>query len=127
MPGVFLVFIAAGAAITFVAALLAPSLPPVVELLIFAAGSAGSVAIGRGIYRREDLPSSDPLLNNRAARLIGEVVTVVQPIENGQGRVRVGDGEWIARGPNAEKGAQVRVIGAQGTCLDVEPMVSTAA
>ena len=38
------------------------------------------------------------LLNDRTAQLIGQVVTVVVAIENGEGRVRVGDSEWSARG-----------------------------
>jgi membrane protein implicated in regulation of membrane protease activity len=35
--------------------------------------------------------------------------------------VRVGDGVWTARGPDAEVGAHMRVVGAQGTCLTVVP------
>ena len=64
--------------------------------------------------------ASDPLLNERAARLIGQTVTVETAIENGKGRVKVGDGVWNARGPDAPSGAQVRVVGADGTCLTVE-------
>ncbi|MEI9926655.1 MAG: NfeD family protein [Sphingomonas sp.] len=126
VPGVFLVFIAAGAALTSLVTLVVPGVPPVVELLVFAGGSAAAVAIGRGWYRRNPVPSSDPLLNDRVARLVGQVVTVVAPIESGEGRVRVGDGEWIACGPDAPRGAQVRIIGAQGTRLDVEPVIAPA-
>lgn len=123
-PGIFLVFIAAGAAVAGLVTLAVPGISPVLQVLIFAAASAMAVAVGRRMYRRGDVPSPDPLLNDRAARLIGEVVTVVDAIEAGQGRVRVGDGEWIARGPDTPKGDRVRVIGAEGTCLDVEPMTS---
>ncbi|KEY97856.1 membrane protein, partial [Sphingomonas sp. BHC-A] len=65
--------------------------------------------------------SQDPLLNDRAARLVGEVVTVVEPIDNGRGRVKVGDGVWSCRGPDAPVGARVRVTGAEGSVLTVEP------
>src|SRR3546814_4961906 len=44
---------------------------------------------------------SDPLLNQRGGRLIGEVLTVTQAIEDGRGRAKVGDGEWPVRGPDA--------------------------
>jgi inner membrane protein len=64
--------------------------------------------------------SDDPMLNDRGARLAGEIVTVVQAIQDGSGRVKVGDSEWNARGPDAPVGSRVRVTGAQGAVLDVE-------
>ena len=64
----------------------------------------------------------DPLLNDRIARLVGEVVTVVEPVSDHGGRVRVGDGEWPARGPDAPIGARVRITGATGATLRVEPL-----
>jgi inner membrane protein len=120
-PGIFLVFVAAGAAVTGVVTLLVPSFDLVFEVFLFAAASAAAVAIGRRWYRQNPVPSADPLLNDRVARLIGQVVTVVEPIASGQGRVKVGDGEWPATGPDAPAGAQVRIIGGRGTSLDVEP------
>ena len=48
--------------------------------------------------------------------------TVVQAIENGRGRVRVGDSEWNARGDDAPLGAHVRVTGAEGAVLLVEAL-----
>lgn len=119
-PGIFLVFVAAGAAVAGVVALLIPEVTPMLQVLIFAAASAAAVAVGRRWYSRNPVPSSDPLLNDRAARMIGQIVTVVEPIKAGQGRVKVGDGEWIASGPDAPKGAHVRIVGAHGASLDVE-------
>ncbi len=119
-PGIFLVFIAAGAAVTGVVSLLVP-LDLVLEVFLFAAASAAAVAIGRRWYRQNPVPSQDPLLNDRVARLIGQVVTVVEPIAAGQGRVKVGDGEWPAHGPDTPVGAHVRITGARDGSLDVEP------
>ena len=48
------------------------------------------------------------------------MVVVDQAIEQGQGRVRVGDGVWMARGADAPQGARVRITGTQGSCLLVE-------
>ena len=120
-PGIFLVFIAAGAAVTGVVSLLLPDFNLVFEVFLFAASSAAAVAVGRRWYRQNPVPSQDPLLNDRVARLVGQVVTVVEPIASGQGRVKVGDGEWLASGPDAPAGAQVRIIGGRGGSLDVEP------
>ncbi|MDG2532707.1 NfeD family protein [Sphingomonas sp. HITSZ_GF] len=120
-PGIFLVFIAAGAAVTGIVTLLVPNFDLMFEVFLFAASSAAAVAVGRRWYRRNPVPSEDPLLNDRVARLIGQVVTVVEPIASGQGRVKVGDGEWLANGPDAPAGAKVRITGARGGSLDVEP------
>ncbi|MBO9711819.1 NfeD family protein [Sphingomonas sp.] len=122
IPGLFLIFIAGAAALTGILALLFPELGIAGELMSFAAWSVVAVAIGRRWYHEYPVDTADPLLNDRTARLIGEVVTVVEAIEAGSGRVRVGDGEWIARGPDTPVGARVRIKGASGTSLDVEPL-----
>lgn len=126
VPGVFLVFLAVAAAITGAFLLLFPDLPVAAQLLSFAAWSAITVWLGRRWYRDNPVDSADPLLNDRVARLLGETVVVTQAIDGGSGRVRIGDGEWIARGPDTPAGARVRVIGADGTTLRVEPTMVIA-
>jgi hypothetical protein len=70
------------------------------------------------------VPSADPLLNDRAARLIGETVELTGPIVNGRGRARVGDGEWNVRGPDAPAGTCLRVIGIEDGALVVRQPTS---
>jgi membrane protein implicated in regulation of membrane protease activity len=60
-------------------------------------------------------------LNDRAGRLVGKVVTVVAAVDEHNGRVRVGDSEWSARGGPAAAGERVRITGVEGNCLKVEP------
>jgi membrane protein implicated in regulation of membrane protease activity len=124
VPGVLLVFIAIAAALTGVIALLFPALAPAGQVLGFAVWSAVTVLVGRRWYREFPIVSADPLLNDRVARLIGEVVIVVEPVSDHGGRVRVGDGEWPARGPDTPAGARVRITGADGTTLFVEQLPS---
>ena len=50
------------------------------------------------------------------------MVTVVVAIANGEGRVRVGDGVWSARGPDVAAGSRVRIHGADGNYLKVSPV-----
>ena len=64
--------------------------------------------------------SDDPLLNDRGGRMIGEIVTVVEAITDGRGRVKVGDTVWSAKGTDASVGSKVRITGAQGSVLMVE-------
>lgn len=120
-PGFFLVFLAGGAAVTGIVLLMLPGLPLLVEVAIFAAATAIVLAVGRRWYRRSPIPTEDPLLNDRVARLIGETVEVSEAIVNGAGRVRVGDGAWPARGPDSPAGARVRVVAASSGELIVEP------
>jgi membrane protein implicated in regulation of membrane protease activity len=45
---------------------------------------------------------------------------VEEPIVHGRGKVRIGDTLWMAEGPDAPAGAEVRVTAAQGAVLRVE-------
>ena len=80
-----------------------------------------AVLVGRRFYANRAVDSTDPLLNDRGARLVGKVVTVVNAVDDHGGRVRVGDGEWSARGGPAAVGERVRITGVDGNCLKVEP------
>jgi membrane protein implicated in regulation of membrane protease activity len=119
VPGVFLIWIAAAAAGTGLLTLLF-GVGIAFQFALFALLSIASVYAGRRWYAANPVATSDPLLNNRAARLIGRTVAVAAAIEHGEGRVKVGDSVWICRGPDCAAGTPVRIIGAQGTCLLVE-------
>lgn len=119
-PGVFLVFVAVAAAITGLMLLALPDLPVIGQLAAFAAWSGVAVAVGRRWYADNPVATDDALLNDRAARLIGQVVTVTAAIEHGHGRVRVGDGAWPARGPETPVGALVRIVAVDGATLVVD-------
>lgn len=120
VPGIFLIWMAAAAGITGILAALLPISFPF-QLAIFGLLALAAVYSGRRYYERNPVGSADPLLNDRTARLIGQNVVVVTAIENGEGRVKVGDGVWTARGPDAPAGARMRVVAADGNCLRVEP------
>jgi len=90
------------------------------QVAMFAILSVLAVFAGKKILQENPIESDDPKLNDRGARLTGEIVTVVDAISNGQGRVKVGDSVWSARGTNATEGSQVRVTGADGAVLLVE-------
>ena len=119
LPGIFLIWVAIAAWVT---ALIVAFIPLTLawQLVVFVALAFVTVFVGRQYYARNPVESDDPNLNARASRLIGQIVTVDSAIENGKGRVRVGDGVWNARGPDAPAGASVRIVAAEGTCLTVE-------
>lgn len=119
-PGFFLIFLGAGAAVVGLVVLVVPGLPVVGQALVFAVFTGAAMALGHRWYRGSDKSSSDPLLNDRAARLIGRTVKVSDAIVDGEGRVSVGDGAWNATGPDVPAGARVRIVGADGAVLRVE-------
>lgn len=121
VPGVFLIWLAAAAAATGLLTL-AFGIGLAVQFALFALFALASVYFGRRWYDANPMPSADPMLNDRAARLVGRTVVVTKAIENGEGRVRVGDSVWSCRGPDAPEGARVRIAGADGSCLKVEPV-----
>ena len=120
-PGVYLIWLGIAAlatgALTFV---LEPSLPVQVIDFVFLALIAAFSA--RRLLGERGIPSADPLMNRRGARLVGEIATVTQAIEDGSGRIHLGDSEWIARGPDVPAGTKVRVAGSDGAVLLVEPL-----
>jgi membrane protein implicated in regulation of membrane protease activity len=72
-------------------------------------------------YARPDMAISDlPDLNVRGQQYIGRSLVVEQAIQNGRGKVRVGDSTWVVEGPDAPVGARVTVTGTKGTVLVVE-------
>ena len=121
VPGVFLIWLAAAAAIVGVVTLVV-GLALGLQLGLFGVLSLVAFTVGRRWYRRNPVYSEDPLLNDRTSRLIGETVVVVDAIRNGRGRVSVRDTVWLATGRDAEVGAKVMVVGADGNCLRVEPV-----
>lgn len=65
--------------------------------------------------------SDEPALNNRGHHFVGRTALVTEPIVDGRGRVRIGDGQWLAEGPDLPAGASVVVLGVNGTTLQVGP------
>jgi membrane protein implicated in regulation of membrane protease activity len=118
-PGFFLMFLGAAAVATGLFTLLF-DLGTTPQLALFALYAVIAVLAGRRFYANSNRQSTDPLLNNRAGRMVGKVVTVVTAVDDHGGRVRVGDSEWSARGGPAAAGERVRITGIEGNCLTVE-------
>ena len=118
-PGVFLIWLAAAAAATGLVTLVF-DMGTAFELLLFALFAIAALYFGRRWYEEHPVESSDPLLNDRGARMVGERLVVVTAIEGGRGKVRVGDSVWSCKGPDCAAGSRVRVTGTEGACLIVE-------
>ena len=118
-PGFFLMWLGLAAFVTGIVAWAVPISTPG-EVILFAALAVATVYGARRWLMQNPIVSDDPLLNDRGGRMIGEVVTVVEAITDGRGRVKVGDTVWSAKGTDAAVGSKVRITGAQGSVLMVE-------
>lgn len=123
LPGYFLLWIGIGAGATGVLVWLLPGtslLAQAVAFTVFALLACALYAyMLRPRLRRGD--AAGERLNRRAEQLVGQRYVLIEPIVNGRGRARVGDGEWLVNGPDLPLGANVEVVGVDGNMLKVRP------
>lgn len=120
-PGFFMIWLAAAALATGIGTFVL-DLGWEMQLVTFAILSVAAILGGRAYLHRNPIASDDPALNRRADRLVGEIVTVIEPIVGGQGRVQVADSPWLATGPDMAAGRRARIVRADGSRLVVEPV-----
>lgn len=84
----------------------------------------GLVAMLWYLNYRQRHPEKDeqPNLNQRGAQYVGSELVLIEPIEQGSGKAKLGDGVWKVTGPELPAGARVRVTGVNGTVLVVVPV-----
>lgn len=120
VPGVYLIWLALAALVTGVLTFVL-DLGVAVQITNFIFLSLIAAFSAKRWLRDRPIQSADPLMNDRQGRMIGQTAVVTHALEGGSGRVRYGDGEWSARGPDLAVGVRVRITGADGTRLIVEP------
>jgi len=125
IPGVFLIWLAGAALITGLLTWFLPIGLPI-QIVIFAVLAIVAVFSGRRYLADNPIEAADPKMNDRGARLVGQTALVVQAIEFGSGRVKIGDSEWIAQGGDVAVGQHVRISGSEGAVLLVEPLEAAA-
>ena len=119
LPSTFCLWLAASAFVTGLVAWVFPALGWQGEVVLFAVLSLVAVAAW---FRFKPISesSSDEGLNQRGKSYIGKVFELVEPIENGFGKARVGDSVWRVAGPDLPIGSKVRVRSLDGATLCVE-------
>jgi membrane protein implicated in regulation of membrane protease activity len=72
-------------------------------------------------YLQHQRELNSPLASHRSGHShIGQVVVLEHGLQNGSGRIRLGNREWAVRGPNLPPGAKARVTGVDGTVLLID-------
>jgi len=120
VPGNVLVWLAMAAILTGALALFT-DLGWQVDLIVFVVLAMALVVVGRSVFSGRQAPTADPLLNDRAARLIGKTFVLGEPIVDGHGRIRVDDANWRVVGPDLPSGTRVTVVGHDSAVLTVAP------
>ncbi len=119
MPGAVAIWFAVSAALVGALVLILP-VPWQLQLVLFGALGLAAIFAYRAYARRNPATSTQPNLNQRGAQYVGQELTLVEPIQQGFGKVRVGDTVWKVAGPPLTIGARVRVTGVDGAVLIVE-------
>lgn len=92
------------------------------EVVLFVVLSTIYVLAGRRYMKTRAASETDqPFLNQRANAYVGRTVVLVDPIENGRGKVRLDDSVWQVAGQDAPVGSKVRITGVDGMVLQSEP------
>lgn len=123
ISGFFFLWIASAAVVTGIVALVFVGLELQGQMMSFSLLAVLALLLWKVYRSKSFLHTTDqPLLNKRGAQYIGRVFVLIEPIHNGQGKVRVDDTFWKVCGPDCLVGTKVRVIALQGIVFEVEPV-----
>ncbi len=121
VPGFFFLWPAVSAFVVGLLLLMMPSISFETQTILFSLLSVVTVLAWRKFAGKRVIEESDhPFLNQRGAQYIGRTFNLVTAIENGQGKIKVGDSLWLVRGNDCPMGSKVKVVAVQGTVFDVE-------
>ncbi|MFK8035090.1 MAG: NfeD family protein [Hyphomicrobiales bacterium] len=121
LPGSFLMWLGL-AAIIVGGASFAVDLSWQVAWVSFAVLAIVLLLVGRHFFAANRTKSDRPHLNERGLAMIGRQMTLLEPISDGQGRVKIGDTFWRVQGPDLAAGSRVEISDADGSTLIVSPV-----
>lgn len=122
VPGGFLLWMGISGVVTGLLVLVQPMGWPL-QWLIFGALSLLSITLWIRWSRQRPPLSDRPFLNRRTDHFIGHETVLEQAIEQGFGRIVLGDTVWRVSGPDLPIGHRVRIVGSDGAILAVEPII----
>jgi inner membrane protein len=119
-PGAVFLWLGISGAVVGLIAWLNPGLSWEMQTSLFAIFSVVSIVVWRKFMKTKPTETDHPSLNERAQALTGRELSLLEAIQNGQGRVKIGDSVWLVEGPDLPQGATVRVTEVNGATLTVE-------
>ena len=118
-PGFVFIWLGISAAVTGAIVYFWPELDWHYQLVVFAALAIESVVVWILLRKRLAKAGDQPGLNRRGEQHVGKTFMLVEAIDNGRGRIKIGDGTWIVEGDDMPLGAKVRVTSVDGAVLRV--------
>jgi len=119
-PGFFFLWMAASGFVTGCLLLLIPAIDIKAQVLIFSVLSVAAISAWKLYGKKHPIATDHPLLNKRGNQYIGRVFSLYQPIENGEGKIKVDDSIWKVHGEDCDINTKVKVVAIRGTVFDVE-------
>lgn len=89
------------------------------QVVVFGLLSFASLSLGYLMRKRRGDPEV-PAFADRTQAYMGKTYKVVEAIENGQGKIQVGDSVWLAEGEDCPVGGSVKVIDSRGNVLLID-------
>lgn len=120
VPGASLLWLGLAALAMGCVMIVLPDLAPLMQALVFGAFAAASVALYVKFFRSHEPKTDRPLLNKRAAQLIGREIQLSEAINMGRAKVQIGDAMWTLEGPDLPAGTHVRIVSTDGLVLKVQ-------
>ncbi len=120
IPGAVVIWFAASAAVIGLL-MVVVDIPWQYQLIGFGLLGLAALLLYRSYRKKNPGPVEQPNLNQRGQQYVGSELVLVEAIEQGSGKARLGDGVWKVSGPELPAGARVRVTGVNGTILTVSP------
>ena len=121
-PGFFFLWLSLSGLIVGIELFLIPSTSVEIQLLIFSLLSLVSIFFWRRYGPSHRAESDQPLLNKRSAQYVGRVFTVFKAIENGRGKIKIGDSVWTVEGDDCPVGTRVEIVDVDGTVFFVKSL-----
>jgi membrane protein implicated in regulation of membrane protease activity len=119
-PGFFFLWMAASGFVTGCLLLLNPAIGIELQVSAFSVLSVVFITLWKLYGKKHPIITDHPLLNKRGQQYIGRVFNLYQPIENGEGKIKVDDSIWKVHGQDCDINTRVKVIAVRGTVFDVE-------
>ncbi len=119
--GGFLLGIGIGALLVALTVTVLPGLSWQLQLVWFGVLSVVSTLVYWKRFRAINQATDQPLLNNRAERLVGRKVELLEPVINGKGKVQIEDALWtVLADEDIDEGTAVEIVATRGMDLLVK-------
>ena len=120
IPAFFFLWMAVSALVTGIIVWLIPAISTDIQIMIFSVLSIAAIVAWRIYGKKINIATDQPLLNRRGSQYVGRVFNLYEPIENGEGKIKVDDTIWKVHGEDCDINSKVKVIASRNTVFDVK-------